>query len=113
MSGTYKWTQKMSMHLNGGSEFSQLNHDVYADGEPTGIVRVTRTSGSPKYLKTVDKLCDGSEEFDVLATRGVGMEDWLNARMLARVEAKEQRAESAIEDRDAQETGSERTPPRE
>lgn len=107
------WTQKMTMHLNGGSRFSQLNFDLYADGEPTGILRITRTSGSPKYLKTVDKLCDGSEEFDILENRGVGMMGWLEGRMLARKQEEERRAEDAIEDRDAAETGADRTPPRE
>ena len=72
-----KFTQKMSMHLNGGSKFSQLNFDIFADGKPTNLTRVTRTAGSPKYLKTVDVISDGESRFDVLQTRGVGMEKWL------------------------------------
>lgn len=73
-----KFTQKMSMHLNGGSKFSQFNFDIFADGKPTNLHRVTRTGGSPKYLKTQDIISDGELQFDVLATRGVGMEQWLS-----------------------------------
>ena len=72
------FTQLMMMHLNGGSKFSQLNFEVYADGKPCGIQRITRTAGSPDYLKTVDQMkAANGDIFDVLATRGVGMEQWL------------------------------------
>jgi len=74
-----KWTQQMALHLNGGSKFSQLNYNVFCDGQNTGIVRVTRTNGSPDYLKTIDKLVLGDEEFDILATHGVGVTEWLEA----------------------------------
>ena len=77
-----KFTQRMMMHLNGGSEFSQLNYAIFADGKPTNLSRVTRTGGSPKYLKTVDVISDGQSEFDVLATRAVGMEEWLKSHVV-------------------------------
>jgi len=71
----------MTMHLNGGSKFSQLNYALQCDGEATGIARITRTSGSSTgYLKTVDELHAGDEVFDVLATKGVGAIEWLEAR---------------------------------
>lgn len=73
------WTQKMTMHLNGGREFSTLAYDVFVDGQPTNIVHVIQTNGSPKYLKTSDVLRCGQEEFDILATHGVGMKEWLEA----------------------------------
>ena len=74
------FTQKLTMHLNGGSEFSVLVHDVLKDGKPTGITRQKRTNGSPQYLITLDvfSASDGSE-FDVLATKGVGLIAWLEA----------------------------------
>lgn len=81
-----KWTQRMALHLNGGSEFSQLNYEVCADGEPTGVMRITRTSGSPQYLKTVDEFHYGDQVFDVLKTKGVGLFEWLDA-VLANKEA--------------------------
>jgi hypothetical protein len=84
------WTQQMVMHLNGGSKFSQLNYDLFRDGENTGIVRITRTNGSPKYLNTIDKFidsADGDSEFDVLATRGVGMKEWLEGQIAKRLAA--------------------------
>src|ERR1051325_6120682 len=74
------WTQSMTMHLNGGKEWSQLNFAIFCDGKPTNIVRVTRTSGSKTgYLKTVDEFQCGEDTFDVLATRGAGMIAWLEA----------------------------------
>ena len=79
-----RWTQQMSMHLNGGSKFSELVFRLYRDGQETGITRRTltrrtRTNGSPKYLKTIDVLQSGDETFDILATRGQGMLQWCEA----------------------------------
>ncbi len=75
------WTQKLALHLNGGSKFSQLNFELFRDGKPTGIVRITRTSGSRSgYLKTVDEIQNGDATFDILATRGAGMIAWLEAQ---------------------------------
>lgn len=77
------FTQRMTMHLNGGTKFSELRYEILADGKPTSLRRVVRTSGSPKYLKTQDviwdsdKADDPSAAFDVLATKGVGMVAWL------------------------------------
>jgi hypothetical protein len=73
------FTQSMSMHLNGGEKFSQLNFKIFRDGQPTDIVRITCTSGSPKYLKTVDEFRCGDDTFDVLETRGTGLSEWLDA----------------------------------
>ncbi len=76
-----KLTQTLKMHLNGGSKFSRLVHAILADGKDTGITRIVETSGSPKYLKTADELHKGKEFFDVLETKGVGMEDWILSRL--------------------------------
>ena len=65
------------MHMNGGSKFSELHHDVYRDGEKTEIKRHTRTNGSPKYLKTEDIFACGEDWFDMLETKGVGLQEWL------------------------------------
>ena len=73
-----KFTQQMAMHLNGGGKFSELHYHIFADGMPTNLTRRTRTDGSPRYMKTIDTISDGEKEFDVLATRGIGMEGWLN-----------------------------------
>jgi len=79
-----KWTQRMTMHLNGGNKFSQLNYAVYCDGIDTGIVRVTRTNGSPHYFKTADELHCGDEAFDMLAcTDGRDAIAWLEAHFPA------------------------------
>lgn len=73
-----KWTQGMTLHLNGGSEFSELHYSIKYDGQEIGIRR-TRTNGRPRYLKTIDVIQIGNDEFDVLATKGVGMAEWLDA----------------------------------
>jgi hypothetical protein len=84
MSDKPRLTQGMTMHLNGGSEFSELHYKILADGKETGITRLKRTSGSPEYLVTVDVLISGGHggvEFDVLAAKGFGMVDWILARI--------------------------------
>lgn len=74
-------TQSMTMHLNGGDKFSELHYKIQADGKDTGITRHTRTDGSPEYLKTIDALRCGGEEFDILATKGVGAKEWILAHI--------------------------------
>ncbi len=80
-------TQRMTTHLNGGSKFSELHYAILADGEETGIRRYRITDGSPKYLITSDVLTDGAETFDVLATKGVGLIDWILAHLKPRPES--------------------------
>lgn len=73
------FTQKMTMHLNGGRDFSELHFRVFANGEPTSIVHLRRTNGRPKYTITQDLFFCGDDPdgFDVLETRGVGLRQWL------------------------------------
>jgi hypothetical protein len=73
--------QRMTLHLNGGREFSELHYEITADGKPTGITRRVRTSGSPQYLKTVDELQAGDDGFDVLMTKGAGLMEWIEAHL--------------------------------
>lgn len=73
------FTQSMTMHLNGGSTYSELQFAVYRNGVKTPITRLTRTDGRPKYTKTVDVLVCGNEVFDIMETKGVGMMEWLIA----------------------------------
>lgn len=78
--GDMKLTQHMTLHINGGNKFSELHYEIKADGQPTGITRHTLTNGRPKYLKTTDVLVKGDERFDILASKGVGMIAWIEAR---------------------------------
>jgi hypothetical protein len=34
-----KFTQRMTMHLNGGRKFSELHYAILADGKPTNLKR--------------------------------------------------------------------------
>jgi hypothetical protein len=77
-------TQRIKMHLNGGRNWSESHFDILADGQPTGIRRVKRTNGSPRYLLTQDTFHAGGDVFDVLETRGNGMEEWLLAHLPAK-----------------------------
>lgn len=76
-----KFTQTLTMHMNGGSKFSQLNYDIFADGKPTGIKRYKRTDGSPRYLITDDVFKCGDDKFDNLAARGTGLMEWLESHI--------------------------------
>lgn len=74
-----KWTQSMTMHLNGGSKFSSLIYKVLCDGKPTNIQRARETNGSPQYLITADEFLCGGDVYDMLARKGEGLEEWLEA----------------------------------
>lgn len=76
-----EFKQNMTLHFNGGSDFSSLHYEVTADGKPTDITRFTKTNGRPQYRKTEDKLICGDDVFDVLATKGVGIKDWLESHI--------------------------------
>lgn len=75
-----EFTQRMTLHINGGSDHSALHFDVLRNGLPTGIRRVTTTNGSPEYLKTSDRFISETAEFDILANKGQGMVSWLEAQ---------------------------------
>lgn len=74
-----KFREHMTMHMNGGSKFSELHYRVSGDGQELPITHHRRTDGSPKYLITADvfscKKC--GSDFDCLATRRVGLMAWL------------------------------------
>lgn len=74
-----KFTETMTMHLNGGSLFSELHFRVLGDGRELPITHHRRTDGRPKYLVTDDvfRCTKCGAEFDVRATRRVGLMDWL------------------------------------
>jgi hypothetical protein len=74
-----EFRQQMTLHLNGGSKFSAFRYRILANGKETGIVRHKKTNGSPKYLITEDFFICGDERFDVMATKGVGLQAWLEA----------------------------------
>jgi len=74
-----KFTENLTMHLNGGSKFSELHYRVMGDGRELAITHHRRTGGRPKYLITDDvfhcKACGA--DFDALASKRVGLLDWL------------------------------------
>lgn len=74
-----KFTETMTMHLNGGSKFSELHYRVSGDGRELPIMHYRRTDGSPKYLITDDVFhCTAcGADFDGIATRRVGLMAWL------------------------------------
>ena len=72
-----RFTAKMHMHLNGGSDYSELHYKVLRDGQETQITRHTRTSGHPGYLKTHDFFQCDDAVFDLLESKGVGLIAWL------------------------------------
>src|SRR6266852_1452215 len=76
-----KLTQQMMMHLNGGHDYSRMSYRIYADGKETKIIRNTTTDGSPKYIVTDDVLICGDDMFDIEATKGMGMTDWVYAHL--------------------------------
>lgn len=73
-------TQRMKIHLNGGSKWSQLTYDILADDEPTGITMTTVTDGSPDYLITSKVLCHGEDTFDLMAGEGDPIA-WIHERI--------------------------------
>ena len=75
-------TQKLTLHLNGGSKFSELHYKIFADGEDTGMTRHVRTDGRPRYNTTADEIHCGDETLD-LKSEGPGFDPipWVLARI--------------------------------
>ena len=73
------FTQRLTMHLNGGRHYSRLRYRIAADGRDTAITRIRATDGSPRYRITGDAfLCaDCGGEFDNLEPRDAGLLEWL------------------------------------
>ena len=80
-------TQHMTLHLNGGSKFSELHYAIHADGEPTGITLHKRTDGRPEYRYTDVVLRDGEVEVDLLAEDAPDAVEWIYGRLAPRQEA--------------------------
>lgn len=72
-----KLTKRMTMHLNGGSDYSVINYDVYADGKLTPIKNTVRTDGRPNYKTTVNVWTCGDEEYDLLKGNNHDLCEWL------------------------------------
>jgi hypothetical protein len=77
-------TTRLTLHLNGGSKFSERHEDILADGEPTGMTMHTRTDGSPEYRITVKEIHDGDATLDMLDPDSDDAETWVWARLAAR-----------------------------
>jgi hypothetical protein len=75
-----KLTQQMTLHVNGGENFSELHYKVLADGKETGITIHKRTNGRPEYKYTAYEIHYGEETFDALAAHGKGMTKWIEER---------------------------------
>lgn len=72
-----KMTRRMTMHLNGGSDFSELQYEWFADGNPTGIRQYVRTDGRPQYKVMVNVCTHGDEEYDLLKGDSHGLAEWV------------------------------------
>jgi hypothetical protein len=72
------FSYKLTMNLKGDG-FSLLHYRVFRDGKLTEINRSQRTTGKPKFRITSDMLAVGEHKhiFDILATKGQGMQEWL------------------------------------
>ncbi|HSH45086.1 MAG TPA: hypothetical protein VK966_04480 [Longimicrobiales bacterium] len=78
-----KLTQRMKMHLNGGSKFSELHYEILADGEPTGITLHECTDGRPEYRYTARELHHGDETLDLMAEDCPDPLAWIHERLNA------------------------------
>lgn len=80
------FTQRTNLHLS-GEDFSTLSFDIFADGKPTEIKRVTHTNGrSGGYLTTSDQFVCGDDVWE----RGKNSEkllDWLTAHTVERTKS--------------------------
>jgi hypothetical protein len=72
-----KLTQVMTLHLNGGSKFSELHYKILADGAETGITLHERTNGSPNYKYTARELHFGEETLDLMEEGHPKMRAWI------------------------------------
>ncbi len=73
---------RLLCHLNGGSEWSEIQKTVTLDGDETEMVRITRTNGRPQYKVTVDVLTIGEDELDIRkCTTDAEIFNWIWARL--------------------------------
>ena len=73
---------RLLCHLNGGSKWSEIQKTVVLDGEPTEMVRITRTNGRPQYKVTVDALVFREDSLDIRkCTSDAEMFNWIWARL--------------------------------
>lgn len=72
------YTKKMTMHLNGGSDYSKMVNRVYKDDEETDVYQHIETDGSPSYKIVSSVFLVGDQKFDVIATNAVGLIKWLD-----------------------------------
>jgi hypothetical protein len=75
-----RFTESLSMHLNGGKAFCEYRYRVLRDGVETGISHVVRYAGRPRVLD-VDAFACGDVVFDRLAAGHPpgSLRDWLIA----------------------------------
>lgn len=78
-----KLTQRLTLHLNGGSDFSERHTAIMADGQETGISLHERTDGSPDYHYTARELHYGQEMLDLMQKEGPEPMKWIRDRLLA------------------------------
>lgn len=77
-----KLTMTRTLHLNGGSQFSESQHEIEADGVRTGIILRERTNGRPEFRYTVRELIFGGETLDLMnPPEGVKPEAWVRERI--------------------------------
>lgn len=78
-----RWTQRQTAHLNGGSKWSGFEYEIERDGRPTGVMLSVRTNGRRGGYRVVSRILTAPDEatFDLIATDGIGVTDWLLAHM--------------------------------
>ncbi len=74
------WTKSMTLHMNGGSEFSELHYKILHDGKESGITQHIRTDGSPDYKEVANEFHAGEATFDLLKDKG--LDAWLEANAI-------------------------------
>ena len=76
-------TKHMTLHMNGGSKFSELHYEIRADGKPTGITLHERTNGSPQYKYTAREMHFGPDTLDLMEKGHPDVTEWILARLVA------------------------------
>lgn len=59
-------TKRLVRHVNGGSKFSSLTQQIYADDKDSGVTLHTETDGSPDYHYTGRVLSCGEDLLDLM-----------------------------------------------
>ncbi len=74
--------QHLTLHLNGGEEFSEMHYVLWVGGKVTKITKHVQTNGSPEYKIMISELHFGDDTLDLLISSQNQLTKWIEERAI-------------------------------